>query len=167
VLVYIYPQQLGSTQQENLGEYNPINDVTGWEPFKDSFEDLVQQDIQSGKMHIDAPILTHKWFPGGHILFYIATPLKKELIGVGDLEDLHKFAWLNKTLKGLSLGMDAYCIEPSNLPDNTVARYSPYFEKVALASIIPIKTRGVELRYFKVYRLLNCKKIPASALPTH
>ena len=167
MLVYIFPKQLGSTQEANLGEYNPINDVTGWKAFSASFESLVKEDIQLGKMRLNAPILTHKWFPGGHILFYIATPLKKDLIGVGDLEDLHKFAWLNKTLKGLSLGMDAYCIEPSNLPDNTVARYSPYFEKVELASIIPIKTRGVELRYFKVYRLLKCKQIPAPVLPTH
>lgn len=165
MLVYIFPKQLGSTQYENLGEYNPINDVTGWETCRSYFEELVKEDIQSGKMRKDAPILTHKWFPGGHILFYIATPLKKELIGVGDLEDLHKFAWLNKTLKGLSIGMDAYCIEPSNLPDNTVERYRPYFEKIELATTVPIRSRGVELRYFKVYRLLKCKQIPGAVLP--
>jgi hypothetical protein len=165
VLVYIFPKQLGSTQEANLGEYNPINDVTGWKPFKASFEQLVNEDIQLGKMRFDAPILTHKWFPGGHILFYIANPLQKELIGVGDLEDLHKFAWLNTRLKGLRIGMDAYCIEPSNLPDHTVARYSPYFEKIELAQVVPINTRGVVLRYFKVYRLLKCKQVPSPVLP--
>lgn len=167
LLVYITPKQLGSSEQANLGEFNPINDVTGWKQFKASFEDLVKEDIQMGKMRFDAPIVTHKWFPGGHILFYIASPLQKELVGVGNLEDLHKFAWLNTTLKGLRIGMDAYCIEPSNLPDNTVARYSPYFEKVELALIVPINTRGVALRYFKVYRLLKCKQIPAPVLPIH
>ena len=85
MLVYIFPKQLGSTQEANLGEYNPINDVTGWKTFSASFESLVKEDIQLGKMRLNAPILTHKWFPGGHILFYIATPLKKDLIGVGDL----------------------------------------------------------------------------------
>ena len=165
VLVYIFPKQLGSTQEANLGEYNPINDVTGWKPFKASFEQLVKEDIELGKMRFDAPILTHKWFPGGHILFYIATPLQKELIGVGDLEDLHKFAWLNRGLKGLRIGMDAYCIEPSNLPDHTVARYSPYFEKIELVQVVPINTRGVALRYFKVYRLLKCKQVPSPVLP--
>ena len=62
--------------------------------------------------------------------------------------------------------MDAYCIEPSNLPANTETMYSPYFEKMELAGVIPIKVRGVELRYFKVYRLLHCKQLPPSVLPT-
>lgn len=165
LLVYVFPMQLGSLKQENLGEYNPINDVTGWKPFKASFEALVKEDIQLGKMRFDAPIVTHKWFPGGHILFYIATPLDKNLIGVGELEDLHKFAWLNKDLKGLQIGQNAYAIEPSNLPANTEMLYKDLFTKIELATIIPIKVRGVELRYFKVYRLLNCKKIPAQILP--
>lgn len=165
LLVYVFPQQLGSSKQENLGEYNPINDVTGWKPLKASFETLVNKDIQSGKMSIDAPIVTHKWFPGGHILFYIANPLQKDIIGVGNLEDLHKFAWLNKDLKGLALGQSAYCIEPSNLPSNTEDLYKDVFDKIELAAIIPIKVRGVELRYFKIYRLLGCKKIPKPVLP--
>ena len=115
-------------------------------------------------MRFDAPIVTHKWFPGGHILFYIATPLHKDLIGIGNLEDLHKFAWLNKDLKGLQLGQSAYCIEPSNLPSNTELLYKDIFEKVELATTIPIKVRGVELRYFKVYRLIHCKKVPIPVL---
>ena len=164
LLVYVFPQQLGSKQEANLGEYNPINDVTGWIPFKSSFEALVKEDIQTGKMLYNAPIVTHKWFPGGHILFYIATPLHKDLIGIGNLEDLHKFAWLNKDLKELQLGQSAYCIEPSNLPSNTEELYKDIFEKIELAAIMPIKVRGVELRYFKVYRLLHCKKIPTSVL---
>ena len=157
--------QLGSVKQENLGEYNPIKDVTGWKSFKAPFEALVKEDIQLGKMRFDAPIVTHKWFPGGHILFYIATPLHKNLIGAGELEDLHKFAWLNNELNGLQLGQNAYVIEPSNLPANTEMLYKDLFTKIELVTIIPIKVRGVELRYFKVYRLLNCKEIPAQILP--
>ena len=62
LLVYVFPQQLGSNNKANLGEYNPINDVTGWRPFKASFEALAKDDVQSGKMRFDAPIVTHKWF---------------------------------------------------------------------------------------------------------
>jgi hypothetical protein len=46
-----------------------------------------------------------------------------------------------------------------------VARYSPYFEKIELAQVVPINTRGVALRYFKVYRLLKCKQVPSPVLP--
>ncbi len=164
LLVYVFPKQLGSKDQANLGEYNPINDVTGWRYFSAQFETLVQKDISEGKMKQGAPILTHKWFPGGHILFYTAQPLHMPVIGVGALEDLHKFAWLNQTQAGLEIGQNAYTIVPSNLPANPEALYGAYFEKVELAATIPIVSKGVVLRDFYVYRLIKCKLIPIHIL---
>jgi hypothetical protein len=159
-LVYIFPSQLGATDKQNLGEYNPINDVTGWETCKVQFEQLVIKDIKDSTMQAGAPIVTHKWFPGGHILFYIATPLNMPVIGVGKLVDLHKFVWLNKDMPSLKMGENAYTIVPSNLPVDPQALYGAYFEKIELAKEIPIETKGVVLRNFYVYRLLHCKKLP-------
>lgn len=164
LLVYVFPKQLGSAKSENLGEYNPINDVTGWTQCKAEFKQLLDQDVQLGKMSIHSPILTHKWFPGGHILFYISDPLKRPLIGVGNLTDLHKFAWLNKNLPPLQIGENAYTIIPSNLPADPAILYGAYFEKIELAKVIPIQSKGVLLRNFYVYRLIGCKKIPSSIL---
>jgi hypothetical protein len=157
-LVYIFPSQLGATDKQNLGEYNPINDVTGWETCKVQFEQLVIKDIKDSTMQAGAPIVTHKWFPGGHILFYIATPLNMPVIGVGKLVDLHKFVWLNKDMPSLKMGENAYTIVPSNLPVDPQALYGAYFEKIELAKEIPIETKGVVLRNFYFYRLLHCKK---------
>ncbi len=165
LLVYVFPKQLGSKDTANLGEYNPINDVTGWRYFSTQFGELVQKDIAEGKMKQGASILTHKWFPGGHILFYTAQPLHMPVIGVGTLEDLHKFAWLNQVQSDLKIGQNAYCIIPSNLPANAETLFGNYFEKVELATTIPIVTRGVVLRNFYVYRLLQCKQIPSPILP--
>lgn len=165
-LVYVFPIQLGSSKEINLGEYNPINDVTGWHAFKSHFESIVANDVQEKKMSQNAPILTNKWFPGGHILFYIAQPLHKRVIGLGKLEDLHKFAWLNKTQATLQKGENAYCIIPSNLPADPQALYGNYFEKIELAASIPIISNGVALRKFKVYRLLHCRQVPIDILPS-
>lgn len=164
ILVYIAPSQLGSSKIENLGEYNPINDVTGWQYFSSEFQKIVEADQKEGVMSKNAPIVIHKWFPGGHILFYTATPMNLKVIAIGNLEDVHKFAWLNQMQKGLALGEDAYCIVPSNLPAAPAALYGAYFEKVLTPDTIPIITRGVQLRNFYVYRLKNCKQIPASIL---
>lgn len=165
LLVFVFPKQLGSKNIEHLGEYNPINDVTGWEDFSAAFELLVKKEVKEGEMHPDAPIVVHKWFPGGHLLFYTARPLNKGVIAVGDLTDVHKFAWLNKTQKNLVLGMDAYFIQPSNLPANPNQLYGAYFEEISIPDTIPIIKKGVLLRNFYVYRLKKCKKIPASVLP--
>ncbi len=164
LLVYVFPAQLGSAKSENLGEYNPINDVTGWTQCKAEFKQVVDQDLQSGKMSVNAPILTHKWFPGGHILFYIADPLKRPLIGVGNLTDLHKFAWLNQNQPPLQIGANAYTIIPSNLPADPAILYGRYFDKIELAKVIPIQSKGVLLRNFYVYRLMGCKKVPSSII---
>jgi len=115
-------------------------------------------------MKPNTPIVIHKWFPGGHLLFYTARPLQIRVIAVGKLEDVHKFAWLNQTTQGLKLGEDAYYIVPSNLPVDPHVLYSDYFEQISQPDIVPLITKGVLLRNFYVYRLKKCKKIPPAIL---
>jgi 4-amino-4-deoxy-L-arabinose transferase-like glycosyltransferase len=164
LLVYMFPKQMGSTKIENLGEYNPINDVTGWESFSESFAKIVAQDIKSGLMKASDPIIIHKWFPAGHILFYTARPLNKRVIAIGTLDDIHKFAWLNNTQDALKIGENAYCIVPSNLPADPNKLYGSYFEMIGKPDTIPMISKGVLLRNFYVYRLMHCKQIPTRIL---
>jgi hypothetical protein len=164
-LVYVFPFQLGSKSQENLGEYNPINDVTGWTQFSTEFKTLAAQDEKRNLMQAKAPIIVSKWFPAGHILFYTARPIQKQVIAIGAIEDVHKFAWLNQDQPNLQLGQDAYFIQPSNLPFNPTNLILPYFEKMGKTDSIQIQERGVVLRKFYVYRFKNCQKIPAPILP--
>jgi hypothetical protein len=163
-LIYVFPKQLGSTKNENLGEYNPINDLTGWESFTNSFATIVQRDKAKGTMPSVAPIVIHKWFPGGHILFYTARPLQMPVIAVGKLEDIHKFAWLNRETAQLKIGDNAYYIVPSNLPVDPHLLYDDYFEQISTPDTIPMVTKGVLLRNFYVYRLMKCKKLPEAII---
>ena len=165
LLVHVYPIQLGAKTPENLGEYNPINDVTGWLEFSADFKALVEKDEQVNTMKAKSPILASKWFPAGHILFYTARPMQKNVIAIGALEDVHKFAWLNEMQNGLEKGQDAYFIQPSNLPYNPANLVLPYFEKMGKTDTIRIQKRGVLLREFYVYRFKNCTSIPAPILP--
>jgi 4-amino-4-deoxy-L-arabinose transferase-like glycosyltransferase len=164
-LVHVSPVQLGSKSPENLGEYNPINDVTGWTQFSAEFKRLVQKDDSINEMQANAPILLSKWFPAGHILFYTARPIQKQVIAIGAIEDVHKFAWLNQAQPGLQIGQDAYFIQPSNIPFDPTNLILPYFEKMGKLDTIQIKQRGLLLRNFYVYRFKNCQKIPAPILP--
>jgi len=50
------------------------------------------------------------------------------------------------------------------LPVNPKLLYSDYFQSITAPDTIPILSKGVLLRNFYVYRLMNCKKIPASIL---
>ena len=163
-LVKFYPQQLGSQKLENLGEYNPINDVTGWVYLSEEFKKIALKDEAEGKMSKNAPIVVHKWFPAGHLLFYTAPVCNKRVVAIGALEDVHKFAWLNQSTEGLVLGEDAYCIVPSSLPANPINLYGAYFTSIEKPDTIAYRTKGVLLRNFYVYRLKNCKLLPSPIL---
>jgi len=163
-IVKVFPVQLGSTKLENLGEYNPINDVSGWTYFSEELSKVIKKDEAVGAMSKHAPIIVNKWFPGGHLLFYTAPLVNTNVIAIGALEDVHKFAWLNQKQPALKIGEDAYCIVPSNLPANPVLLYSAYFTTIQVPDTIPIISKGVLLRNFYVYRLKDCKLLPNSIL---
>jgi len=153
------PVNFGSKNNENYGEECPTLDISGWDDFGNNFRNLVEKDKIQKKMQPNAPILVSNWFPGGHILFYVANKTENRVIGVGKIKDLHKFAWLNKEIKPLSIGEDAYCIVPSNLPFDVQNNYGSYFNNIESPEIIKQIRGGGMVRYFKIYRLKECKKL--------
>jgi len=164
VIVQKYPGNFGSQQQSNLGEYCPTLDLSGWKNFSDTFKGVADKD-QSNHVMGNAPfIIIGKWFPAGHLEFYTARTTGLSLIGLGPLQDIHKFAWLNKQRPLLSLGSDAYCIVPSNVPFNVAEAYGSYFTTVDAPIRIDQNRSGVVVRYFLVYRLHGCKKVPQPLL---
>ena len=164
VLVQKYPGNFGSQQQNNLGEYCPTLDLSGWKDFSEAFKIVAARD-QSGHIMGKAPfIIVGKWFPAGHLEFYTARLTSIPLIGIGPLQDIHKFAWLNEIRPALAIGNDAYCIVPSNLPFNVAKAYGSYFKNIDPPVVIEQKRNGVVVRHFAVYRMHGCIKLPVNAL---
>lgn len=163
-LIRYAPVNFGSHEKQNYGEYCPTLDMSGWKDFSKHFDQLLKADIAEGKMKPNAPIVVDKWFPGGHLEFYTARTTGMNLVGIGRLEDLHKFAWLNRERKPLQLGDDAYCIVPSNLPMNPAVKYSTYFAAIEAPVVINQVRGGRVVRYFYVYRMKGCKLVPGPVL---
>jgi hypothetical protein len=163
--IRLAPFNIGSQDKENYGEYCPTLDLSGWKEFSRQFAQLAEQDVSSGKMKTGSPILINKWFPGGHLEYYTARASGRQVIGIGNLEDLHKFAWLNKIIPPLQLTGDAYCIVPSNMPADPWKLYGAYFACIEGPVIINQIRSGKIVRYFYVYRMKYCKKIPQPVLP--
>ena len=155
LLINFIPGNLGKKENNNLGEGDFTLDMYGWKSLKLNFEKIMQSDIQSGRMKADAVIISNKWFPASHIDYYIAMPLKKYLIAMGDTNDIHQYAWLNKERTSLQPGDDAYCIVPSNYFVDVKERYSPFFKTILPPLIIEQKRNGTICRYFYIWRLKN------------
>ena len=159
-IVRFSPVNFGSHQKENYGEYCPTLDLNGWSDFSKEYSKLVTSDQQQHLMKQNSFILVCKWFPGGHLEFYTVPKTNQTLIAIGPLQDIHKFAWLNRERKKMQIGDDAYTIVPSNLPFDVSKHYAEYFTQIeAPVQINQIRNGGV-VRYFYVYRLKGCKKIP-------
>jgi len=163
IIVQKYPGNFGSQQQNNLGEYCPTLDLSGWKEFSAAFKTLVAQDQSSNRMGKSPSIFVGKWFPAGHLEFYTARTTGLPLIGVGPLQDIHKFAWLNKQRPALTIGADAYCIVPSNVPFDVIKAYGQYFQNIDSPVVIDQKRSGVVVRHFAIYRMYDCIKLPAPA----
>lgn len=159
-IVRLAPVNFGSHEKENFGEYCPTLDLSGWSDFSMEYSKLVSSDLQHHIMQPNSFLIVPKWFPGGHLEFYTAPLTKQTLIAIGPLQDIHKFAWLNRKRRKIQLGDDAYTIVPSNLPLDIYKNYTDYFTNIeAPVQINQIRNGGI-VRYFYVYRLKGCKKIP-------
>jgi hypothetical protein len=164
IIVQKYPGNFGSQQSNNLGEYCPTLDLSGWKNFSVVFDSLAKKDQANHTMSEAPSIIVGKWFPAGHLEFYMARTTGLALIGIGPLQDIHKFAWLNKERPTLTMGADAYCIVPSNVPFDVAAAYGSYFETIDAPVRINQIRGGVVVRYFLVYRLHGCAKVPQPLL---
>jgi hypothetical protein len=158
------PTNFGSQNKENYGEFCPTLDISGWKDFSNNFNTLVMQDIAAKTMQPNAAIVVGKWFPAGHLEFYASKVTGLRIIGIGSLADIHKFAWLNKQRLPLTIGSDAYCIVPSNLPFNVSEAYGQYFATISETQTINQIRGGKNVRYFFVYRLKGCKLVPKAVL---
>ncbi len=164
VFAHWIPLKAGSTDSNNLGETNPILDISGWANMGKEFQKQYREDISHGQMQPNAPLLVTNWFPAAHELFYVCRVTGQPIIGVGSLVDLHKFAWLNKQMPPLKLGDDAYCIVPSNKPLDVTTTFGKYFQSIMPPRIIPQKVGGQMVRYFLVYQLHHCRLLPTDPL---
>jgi 4-amino-4-deoxy-L-arabinose transferase-like glycosyltransferase len=161
---YIYlnfiPMQMGSKAAENLGENDETLDLIGWEQIREGFSQIRKQDLQDSAQSPTSPILSHKWFPAANLDYYVAKPLEMKLLAYGKLEDVHKFAWINRQRGGLEKGQHAYFLGFSNYPTDPKQLWGKNFESIDTAGVIRVKKAGLHVKTVWVYRLKNCVSVP-------
>ena len=153
ILIKTYPGTMSPKPFPHTGDGDATLDITGWEQLLPAFEKIRNDDIRSGKMSGDAPILVHKWFPGAHIYYHVAYPLGMRVTGAGELNDLHQFAWLNGLYGQLPASADAWYISPSNNFTDPAEIYAGQFHSIEKAATVTQRRNGRTARYWFIYRL--------------
>jgi hypothetical protein len=133
------------------------NDITldmyGWRQAGEKFSRFFAEESLKGNK--EDYIISHRWFPAANIDYYIASPDSIKVLGLGDLERIHKYAWINNYRGGFHKGMNAYYITHSRDFKDPLAYYGNKFEEIIPLDTIPV-TRGNRIaQYFFIYRLKN------------
>lgn len=141
---------------KTLGKNDVTLDMFGWRQFSHKFHELYDHDVYSKNMSAAAPIISHRWFPAAHLDYYVALNRNIDLLTVGSLERVHKFAWINRYREPFRLGSDAWFITNSRDfqdPEPLLGSYFLYIEEPEMIKIFKGK-KWVE--NFFVYRLRKC-----------
>ncbi len=153
MIIQLYPGTIGNKNIARYGEDDFTLDMYGWQAFAAEFKPWLTEQKSNHNISTDIRMVSHKWFPAAHLDYYVARPLRIDLIGVGDLTDLHQYYWLNKSRRNLLKGDSALCVIPSNYGVNMEETYLQHFGSVDLLHTFSVARGGEVARYFLVYRL--------------
>ncbi len=133
--------------------------MSGWRNFGSEYVSWMrQQNDSSGIKQLKIKSLVNKWFPcSTYAEYYVAHPTHTKVVGVGALNDLHNFAWLNHTGRDLKKGEDALCIVPSNYNIDIQTVYGNYFASIKPIHVFMVKRNGKTSRFFTLFLLKNYK----------
>ncbi|MBE0638344.1 MAG: glycosyltransferase family 39 protein [Bacteroidales bacterium] len=149
---------------KRLGRHDVTLDMSEWKDFREKFSQLRDEDISHGRMADVAPVIITRWFPGAHLDYYVARHTGQNLIAIGDLKNLHKYAWINRERPGLFPGSDAYYITNSRDFKDPNPLLAEYFREIEEPVIVPMYKRNRHVQNFFIYRLRNCFNQPADLL---
>ncbi len=136
----------------SLGKYDVTLDMSGWRFLSEKFSQIHKDNVVQNVVPEDVFMISDKWFPAAHLDFYVATPLQIPLYVFGSLNEIHKYAWINKKRTMPSKGRDAYYITHSRqfrAPDHL----TKYFEGVVPLDTIAFERGGKVDAYFFIYKL--------------
>jgi hypothetical protein len=153
------------TNAENLGEKDISLDMYGWRKLSSEFEMIVAEEAIKGNIHPKSPVISHRWFPAANIDYYLAYPMDIDVLAIGSLDGIHKYAWISQERGGFHLGMDAWYLTVSRDFRDPVPMYGPFFNEVELAYTIPIERNGKHVLNAYVYYLKDMKKLPKPPVP--
>jgi 4-amino-4-deoxy-L-arabinose transferase-like glycosyltransferase len=133
------------------------NDVTldmyGWTQLKSKFETILNRDLQQNKVSKNIAMVSYRWFPAAHLDYYVATPLNLKLFALGNIQGIHKYAWINNIRGGMAQGGEAYCLVPVSDFKDPEEILSSWFSAIQLSDSIPILRNNKIANWFYIYRL--------------
>ena len=142
------------TEPEMLGRNDFTLDMYGWKQLENKFADFRQQKITEGVMDEKDGIVADEWFPLANLDYYVARPLGMKVMGIGYLEKLHKYMWINEERGGFKKSENFWFLTDSRYLKNPNSLYPGGFESIEPLGTITITRCGKPAKNFFIY---SCK----------
>lgn len=146
-----------NNNEEKLGKNDISLDMYGWQQAAQQTSEIIISDQKSGTVGKDPVLITHNWFPAGHIEFYLASPLKMKLYVWGPPEKSHQYMHINKWRGRIAQNSDAYYITTSRYfaaPDQNLLYH---YNSLGDRTNIPITRNNKTVYNVFIYRLKDAK----------
>jgi hypothetical protein len=157
--VHFYPGTFGNKNNRQLGEGDITLDKYGWQDAGKTFIDLYTAEQQQGLMPAGSPVVCSNWW-GAHLEYYFCRQGDIPVIGLGNIKELHQYAWLNKHREDETNMGAAYAIISSIEKVEIPAVFRNYYQQMSLITTIPVYRNKKIVQYFYVYRLSGWKEKP-------
>lgn len=139
-------------------------DMYGWHQLGEAFGEIHDEDIKTGDMPVEAPIISWRWFPAANQDYYVARKHNMVVLGFGKLERIHKYAWMNRARGGFTLGMDGYAITSSHDFHDPQYLYKGFFKAIIPADTVPVLRNNRVVMEYYIYHLKQMVKLPPDEL---
>ena len=151
-----YPGNLGVSTKKELGKGDISLDNYGWDEAGKKFAVIYQDEINKGIMLPGSPLICNKWW-GAHEEYYFCRASDIQMIGLGSMNDLHEYMWMNKMRKDKVNFSTAYCIVHSDENYNVYTQYENFYSKIDTAAIIDVPRNKKPSHNFYIFRLSGWK----------
>jgi hypothetical protein len=149
----------GAEDPTKLGKNDVSLDMYGWRQAGEKFS-LFIEGQQQAKEDPSQLIVAQRWFPAAHIDYYLASPLGMKVLGMGSLEQIHKYAWINQARGGFSPGQDAWFITTSRDYKDVYELYGSSFYAIQPVDTLRIERGERIVENIFIYRMDRLLKIP-------
>ncbi len=146
-------------EEMTLGKKDVSLDLYGWKQMAHEFEADVLS-VDSLKPYVNSPMVSYRWFPAANIDYYIARPNATYVMGLGPLEKIHKYAWINNIHGGFKPGSNAWYLTTSRDYHDPVSLYSNYYRKIVPLDTLNIDRGNRTVMYTYIYLLKDMVKVP-------
>jgi 4-amino-4-deoxy-L-arabinose transferase-like glycosyltransferase len=135
----------------SLGHNDYTLDMFGWHQAATGFTQFLTKEKIPASDYSNVKIITSEWFPAAHLDFYIAHPLKIDVLVPRNLGAAHKYFWINNT-RHIQQGNKIFFVTSSQhyFPPEG---FKPIFSEIIPKDTLQIKRNGIPVKNLFIYEM--------------